>query len=844
MACSAGRRSKRYDEAAMNRALNVTTIAVLATAGLGVGLLGEGYTPFVLALVALTTIVGVGLNVLVGLAGQISIGHIGFYAIGAYAVAVLTLKGINFWAALACAGALAAAIGALLALPAIRVSGPYLAMMTIAFAFIVQHTAIEWREVTGGQNGLMNVPQPALGGGLVGERSLAVIATLLAALSLYFFHRLARSAWGMAMIAVRDSEIAARAVGFQPLSIKTLALALSAALTGVAGGVFAALFAFVAPDSFPFSQSILFLLAVIVGGAGYTLAPVVGAAVIVVLPELIASLAEYRLLAFGALLLLVLWLAPEGVIGLINRAFSRIDRTTAQMGNFSLHAFLAVPRQRHALTVDGLSIAFGGVRAANDVALTAEPGRITALIGPNGAGKTTVLNMIGGFYAPDAGSIRLGEVELAGASAQRVARAGIARTYQTTQLFGSLSVLDNVLLGLRRGRLGNPFAAAAGSAERREAEGLLAFVGYKGPLGVPARDLPHVDRRLVEIARALATRPSVLLLDEPAAGLMRADKVLLVGVLRQLAAAGLAVILVEHDMALVMGLSDHVVVLDAGRPIAAGTPERVRGEPQVRDAYLGAGEIAPRPRSAPLAAALPRLLAVEALGAGYGSVPVLDRVAFEVGQGELVTMLGANGAGKTTTLRALSGLLRPVSGSILLAGAAIETQGAHRIVRDGLILVPEGRQVFPELSVRDNLMLGAHTRKGNDLEGEIAGLLQRFPRLAQRIDNRAGLLSGGEQQMLAIARGLMGRPRALLLDEPSLGLAPAIIDELFGTLAELRDQGITILLVDQMAALALAVADRGYILELGRIVRADTAMALVKDPALEAAYLGGQEAAE
>jgi ABC-type branched-subunit amino acid transport system ATPase component len=207
-------------------------------------------------------------------------------------------------------------------------------------------------------------------------------------------------------------------------------------------------------------------------------------------------------------------------------------------------------------------------------------------------------------------------------------------------------------------------------------------------------------------------------------------------------------------------------------------------------------------------------------------------------------MLGANGAGKSTTLRALSGLLRPVSGSIMLAGAAIEKQGAHRIVRDGLILVPEGRQVFPELSVRDNLMLGAHTRKGNDLAGEIAGLLQRFPRLAQRIDSRAGLLSGGEQQMLAIARGLMGRPRVLLLDEPSLGLAPAIIDELFGTLAELRDQGITILLVDQMAALALAVADRGYVLELGRIVRADTAMALAKDPALEAAYLGGQEAAE
>ncbi len=828
----------------VSQALSLASILGLTAGGLAVAGLGEGYTPFLLALVALATIVGVGLNILVGLAGQISIGHIGFYAIGAYAVAVLTLNGTNFWLALAAAGCLAAGIGALLALPAIRVSGPYLAMMTIAFAFIVQHTAIEWRQVTGGQNGLMNIPQPALAAWLTGERSIGVIATLLAGLSLYFYHRLAFSSWGMAMLAVRDSEVAARAVGFNPVVVKTIAFALSAAFTGVAGGLFAALFAFVAPDSFPFSQSILFLLAVIVGGAGWTLAPVVGAAVIVVLPELIAALAEYRLLVFGALLLLVLWLAPEGVLGFLSRRLRRLDGTRPQVRDFSLQAFLAPARQRQALTIDGLSIAFGGVKAATGVALTAEPGRITALIGPNGAGKTTVLNMIGGFYQPDAGSIRLGDTELAGASAARVARAGIARTYQTTQLFGSLTVLDNVLLGLRRGRLGSPFAAAAGNAERRAAEGLIAFVGYKGPLGLAAAELSHVDRRLVEIARALAIRPSVLLLDEPAAGLTRADKVLLTGVLRRLADAGLAVILVEHDMALVMGLSDHLVVLDAGRPIAVGAPEVVRAERKVRDAYLGAGGIAARPRPLPLPANPPRLLAAEALSAGYSAVKVLDGIAFEVARGELVTMLGTNGAGKSTTMRALSGLLRPVSGSIELAGSPIETRAAHQIVRAGLILVPEGRQVFPELSVRDNLLLGAHARKEVDLESEMAALLQRFPRLKERIGSRAGLLSGGEQQMLAIARALMAAPTLLLLDEPSLGLAPAIIDELFATLAQLRDQGITILLVDQMAALALQVADRGYVLESGRIVRADAAGALANDPALEAAYLGGLEAAE
>ena len=295
----------------------------------------------------------------------------------------------------------------------------------------------------------------------------------------------------MAMVAVRDCEIAARAIGFRPVVVKTIAFALSAALTGVAGGLFAALFAFVAPDSFPFSQSILFLLAVIVGGAGWTLAPVVGAAVIVVLPELIS--APRRVPPAGV---------RRAAAGRALAGAGRRDRHAGpplaphRQGHGRAPAPSTSPtssapaRDRRPLTVSGLTIAFGGVRAATDVALTAEPGHVTALIGPNGAGKTTVLNMIGGFYEPDAGSIRLGDTELAGASAPRVARAGIARTYQTTQLFGSLSVLDNVLLGLRRGRLGNPFAAAASAAERRDAEGLLAFVGYRGALGTTRRRPP------------------------------------------------------------------------------------------------------------------------------------------------------------------------------------------------------------------------------------------------------------------------------------------------------------------------------------------------------------------
>jgi ABC-type branched-subunit amino acid transport system ATPase component/ABC-type branched-subunit amino acid transport system permease subunit len=828
------------------RASKAMTLAILAltVAGAALVLVSQGYTHFIIALLALTVVVGVGLNVLLGLAGQVSLGHVGFYAIGAYTVAILTLKGVSYWLALPAAGLAAGLIGALLALPALRVTGPYLAMVTIAFAFIVQHSTIEWKSVTGGQNGLMGLASPTIAEFTFTERETALFAVLLAGLSLYGFRRLAASAWGRAMVAVRDSETAAQSIGLNPVAIKTAAFAISALFAGLAGAIFAPLMMFVAPDSFPFSQSILFLLAVMVGGAGFVLGPLIGATVTVLLPELLSFLAEYRLLFVGLLLLVVLWIAPEGIIGTLARYFRRIDPAVAKADEAGLSTFFSSVVVRHDLVVHGISISFGGIKAASDVNLVASPGRILGLIGPNGAGKTTVLNMIGGFYRPDTGSVRLGTAELAGAPAWRAARAGIARTYQTTQLFADMSVFDNVLMALRRGKLGNPLAGSADAQERRLAEALLAFVGYQGAIAAPASSLPHVDRRLVEIARALATRPRALLLDEPAAGLMRADKTALGKLIRRIADLGIAVILVEHDIALVMDISDSIVVLDAGSVIAAGAPADVRRDARVLKAYLGGGDMRARPRAVAWSGSHDAVLACLRLSAGYGKVAVLDEVSFEVRPGEMVALLGANGAGKSTAMRAVTGLLRPVTGSIVLDDKPVEQMPAHKIAASGMALVPESRQVFPELSVLDNIMLGAHTRKKVDREAELSALLERFPRLRERLASRAGLLSGGEQQMLAIARGLMAKPRILLLDEPSLGLAPAMINELFDVLAELRDDGVTILLVDQMAALALTVADRGYVLESGRIVRHDTAEALARDPALEAAYLGRAEAAQ
>jgi branched-chain amino acid transport system permease protein len=818
-------------------------IALLAIAGTALSLMLDSYSLLVFSFFALTVVVGVGLNILIGLSGQISFGHIAFYAIGAYASALLTMAGLPLAFAMPAAALLCGAIGALLAIPALRVSGPYLAMITIAFALVVHHGLIEWRGLTGGANGLMGIPMPELGE-LDPAVLMALIASAMMVAALAFYHRLHQSGWGTAMRAVKASEIAARSVGFNPVQTKTLAFGLSALLTGFAGALVAPLMMFINPASFPFSQSILFVLAVIVGGAGTLFGPLLGALLIVLLPEMLADFAEYRLLMFSALLLVVLWIAPRGVLGSLVRVWFRpvLAMPPAVADQALLARFFGGRRQDAGLEVEDISIGFGGVQAADKVSLKAAPGSITSIIGPNGAGKTTVLNMISGFYTPDSGSIRLGGL-VSGLPAWKIARAGISRTYQTTQLFGELTVLENILAGLQQGRLGGIFRRP-GAEHRELALHLLALVGYRGSVNTPADDLPHVDRRLVEIARALASRPKVLLLDEPAAGLGRGDTDSLAVLFRVLAGFNIAVILVEHDMALVMAVSERILVLDAGKPIAWGLPEEVRNNPRVVAAYLGGTSYQAPQRDEPWAGSRDARLFIKDLVVDYGAAPVVEGVSLVVNPGELIAILGANGAGKSSILKCLAGLHTATSGTILLDNENIEHVDASAIAARGLALVPEGRQVFPQLSVRDNLLLGGYSRmEAFDAEAEIEAILKRFPRLRDRIDSPAGLLSGGEQQMVAVGRGLMAKPKILLLDEPSLGLSPAMIGELYDALAALRDEGVTLLLVDQMANLALQVADRAYVLETGRIVKSGTAEQLRGDSELEAAYLGHGTAA-
>ncbi len=847
-------------------ALHLAVGAIVLAGALILAATLNNYYVFVIANVAILAIAGIGMNLLIGLSGQVSFGHVGFYALGAYVVAIVTTRTpLGFWAAWPLAGALCAGLGVLLALPALRVKGPYLAMVTIAFGFIVEHAIVEAGTLTGGQNGIMDIAAPAFGALVRGERAVAMIALAAAALALFAYALIARGNWGAAMRAVRDSEVAAESIGLNPLTVKTMSFMISALLAGLAGGLYAPLSGFVTPSSFGFIQSILFVLVVMIGGAGSMLGPLVGALIVGVLPELLARLEDLRLLIFGVLLLIVLWSAPNGVVGLFAQAAQRFLRSAGRESAASALAppaprqpqteppALLDPRARRKLSAEGLSMQFGGVRAVSEFSMIVAPARITSLIGPNGAGKSTVINMLGGFYAPSAGRIFIDAVELQGKPAFAIARTGVARSYQTSQLFESLSALENVGLALPRGRLGTLFGDAAlrSPAARLRAARLLRWCGFSGQLQQRASALAHVDRRLVEIARALASDPEVLLLDEPAAGLAHEDKDRVAALLRRIADAGIGVVLVEHDMALVMEVSDQVIGIDAGAFLASGTPAEIQDKPEVRTAYLG--EMATRATQAAGAPAAPSAtpakaaglepvaaapgLTVSGLSTGYGAAPVLRSVDLAVPGGRTVALLGANGAGKTTLMRSLIALHRPIAGSIRLAGEEISTLPTEAIVGRGLVLVPEGRQVFPELSVHDNLRLGAFLDPGQRAR-RLEAMLERFPRLRERLQQRAGLLSGGEQQMLAIARALMASPRVLILDEPSLGLAPKIIAELFDALRRLRDDGMTLVVVDQMAGLALSLADAAYVLESGRVVAQGSAAEIAGDPALAQAYLG------
>jgi ABC-type branched-subunit amino acid transport system ATPase component/ABC-type branched-subunit amino acid transport system permease subunit len=563
--------------------------------------------------IAITAIGAIGLNILLGLSGQLSLGQAGFLALGAYASGVLSLKyGWPLWATLPVSLSVAALAGGVIGLVALRTRTHYLAMVTLAFGYIVEILAQRWVGITGGSMGLIGVPQLNYGDFRDGPTYFfwTVGGALLFVQMLNDYAM--RSRFGRSLHAIKESESFALTVGIDAARWRSLVFVVGAVAAGLSGYFFAHQAGYVSSDAFGLDRSIALLIAVVIGGLGSAYGPVLGALILVMLNQLTAGLYEISYYIFGGILLGVMLFFPAGAVGAVRRVFGRARAGRAPASGADAPAPAgaasgsaapsdppapsvtpAADNSQPMLELEAVTKSYSGVVAVNAVSLRVMPGTVHAVIGPNGAGKSTLINVIGGLYSPDSGTVRFMGRDITGLAPHLRAGLGLTRTFQNLQLIGTLTVAENVMLGLQhrqgfvRGWLRWLASDAEERGERAEALRLLAFFGIERLADALPGDLPYGHRKLCELARALAQRPKMLFLDEPIAGLNEGEALEIMTKIRGLKALGMTVLLVEHNMSFVMELSDTVTVLDYGRKIGEGPPAVVQRDPAVIAAYLG-----------------------------------------------------------------------------------------------------------------------------------------------------------------------------------------------------------------------------------------------------------------
>lgn len=555
----------------------------------------NAYWVHIAALAFIYWVLIAGLNLVVGYAGQLAIGFVGLLATGAYTAAILCERyGVSAFVGLAAAGAMGAMFGFLVGLPALRLQTFYFAMTTLGFATIVAQVALGWESLTGGGIGLPGPVFPAPFDSPVGFYALCFAA---AAVATYLLRNIAISHFGRGLVAMRDADVAAQAVGVPLARLKLTTFTFSGALAGVSGGLFAARQSYITPDAFTFDLSLLFFIAVLIGGKGRIVGPMIGTVILTLLPELAAPLVAWSTFAYAALLLVVVLTVPGGIAAFGEKWLAKrggvpgIDEPRPEL----LDSILRSAQSSGALSIVDAELSFRGVRALGGVRLDVRPGTVHGLIGPNGSGKTTALNVVSGFYRMDRGRVVLGDQDMSAAGPEDRAASGIARSFQTPRVVGNLSVRENAMLGaysqFRTGfcatALGSRRAAREARAVRARALTALEAVGLGGLADRRAEELQHTGQRLLEIARCLVMQPKVVLFDEPAAGLSAVEIEYLSRIIDRIRFNGVSVLLVEHHTDLVFRVSDDVTVFNLGRVLATGTPQEVRRDPEVIRAYLG-----------------------------------------------------------------------------------------------------------------------------------------------------------------------------------------------------------------------------------------------------------------
>ena len=800
-----------------------------------------------------------GFNILLGYTGLLSFGHGAFFGLGAYFCGLSQIhlfKGMVLLPIL-CGILGSALVGVMIGFLLMRKRGVYFSLLTFAFTMMFFYIVFRATALTGGENGLGGIERYPIDLfffqiDLANQMSFYYFSWVLVVVATIINWRIVHSPFGRVLQAIRENEVRTFCLGYNPKHYKFMAFVLSTFFGGLAGALYALLLNFAYPQTLHVVTSGEIAAMALVGGMRNFFGPVVGSSIFIFLRDQLSSYTENWLVFFGIIFMGFVLFSYNGIVGILSdlRAYFRKTQDlaptapaltgnpgpSADRGEEEAAVSSRQPYRKTGdvvFTLQGVSKHFGALAAVDGVSLQVERGELRSIIGPNGAGKTTLFNVITGLLPIDGGQVHFKGEEVTGLSPDQMVVKGVSRSFQIISVFQDLTVFENLRVAVQaRTPYRFNFFSVTEELEdiNKEAERIIATVGLNGREDMKASSLSHGDQRLLEIGLSLAANPQLLLLDEPLAGLSSRERTRVARLIKQLSGEH-TILLIEHDIDRVLTLSDQITVLNQGKVIAEGTPQEIQQNPNVQEAYLGGvrlEEVAPAPSvSAPI---VDGLLTVAEINTYYGKSHILHNVSLNVNRGEVICLLGRNGAGKTTTLNSIMGITPPRNGKITFRGEPISGMTSEEIARKGIGLVPQGRRIFPNLTVVENLQI-ARKEGVTQKAWEMERALEMFPKLKELRNRRGETLSGGELQMLAIARTLMGNVEILLLDEPFEGLAPSVVDSVRKTIEEIKGE-TTILLVEQNASLALSLANRAYVLNNGIIEYAGSAGDLLRDQAL------------
>ena len=808
-------------------------------------------------------VVGLGFNILLGYTGLLSFGHGMFLGMGMYGTTLAQLHFFRggFTIPILLGTLLAALTGVVVGFLVMRRRGVYFALLTLAFTQLFFTICYRWTDITGGENGLSGLKRPEdfLGLDLRSDHAFYYVCLVLLAACVLLIRRILDAPFGRVLQAIRDNEVRAASVGYNPRRYKHVAIIISGTFLGFAGTLFAYLNYFAYPEVFhsAFSGSIVAMT--IVGGMRNFFGPIVGAAVYVFFQDLLSSYTKHWMIYFGLMFMAFILFSPNGIMGILEGLRSRLrkngaDEETGEVALPTVVSASADPALENSarrtdpallgeeiFRTEDVTKRFGALAAVDGVSISVRKGELRSVIGPNGAGKTTFFNTLTGNLPKDGGRVFFKGQDITALEPHQIANHGIARSFQILSIFKDLTVFENIRVSVQS-KTPSRFSMLAVTDElteiNREAERILDQVGLRPLRDQIAMNISHGDQRLLEIGITLAMKPELLMLDEPLAGLAAKERVKIAGLIRALAGKH-TVILIDHDIDQILNISDRITVLAQGKVIAEGSPDEIQANPLVQEAYIGGFDRKHLVSHPPQRRTDVPLLEVERINTSYGKSHILHDVSLTVYPGELVCLLGRNGAGKTTTLHSIIGLTPPWRGEIRFGGEAIARLQPEQISRKGVMLVPQGRRIFPNLTVQENLEIAfmQTRRNGHPVVWTPDKAYELLPQLGHLRARRGEQMSGGELQMLAIARALMSNGQLLMLDEPFEGLAPTIVEGLWKVINELKKE-MTILLVEQNADLALSLGDRVYVVNNGQIEFEGAAQTIIDDHALRQKLLG------